>query len=250
MKKIGIIDSGIGGLSLLHQMIEQSLNADYFYISDTHNVPYGEKPQSFMLKQMIEMSHKLLSKNVDAIFIACNTATVSTIDELRKSFEIPYIGIEPYINYLNHEPSSGKMAIILTPATARSDRFQKLVSQYDPSAKVDIHTPPNLALLIESLQFKNFKDIKNEIDKELKPLKTKGYEKLILGCTHYPILKNYIENELSLKTIDPAIKVIEQIKRILEITNSNKINQEFWANFDNSTSWHKYKIDDFNFLKL
>ena len=64
MKKIGIIDSGIGGLSLLSQLIGQSLDAEYFYISDTHNVPYGEKPQSFLLEKMIEMSEKLIFKNV------------------------------------------------------------------------------------------------------------------------------------------------------------------------------------------
>ena len=249
MKKIGIIDSGIGGLSLLSQLIGQSLDAEYFYISDTHNVPYGEKPQSFLLEKMIEMSEKLILKKVDAIFIACNTATVSTIDQLRQQFQIPYIGIEPYINYLNHKSSPGKLAIMLTPATANSSRFKNLVEKFDPNGEVYIYTPAQLALIIEKLQSKSFDQLKHQIDSELAQLKDRNFEKLILGCTHYPIIKNYIEEELGLKTIDPAEQVINHLKKTLELENSNKINQEFWANFDNSTSWHKYKIDDFNFLK-
>lgn len=250
MKKIGLIDSGIGGLTLLRELIHHKIEAEYLYLSDTHNVPYGEKPQSFLLEKMTIMSEKLITKNVDAIVIACNTATAETIDDLRMKFDIPFIGIEPYINYLNHTEAIEKTALILTPATARSQRFINLKGKYDPSGSIDIIILDRLALIIEKLMNYEFKELEPQIYNEISPLMNKGYKKLILGCTHYPIIKHYLEEKLKLETVDPSINVINHIKNQFKLEAQGVNPPIFYANFDNSDQWQDYRLSNFKFLNL
>jgi len=170
MKKIGILDSGIGGLSLLNEILSQNFLAEYYYISDNENMPYGNKSQDFMLKRIRVLVQKLLDKNVEAIIIACNTATAETIDKLRVEFDLPFFGIEPYINYLNHSHDEN-LALILTEATYNSKRFQLLTQKLDSNNKVKIFPLKNLALTIEKLKEVPFSEIEKDVYKELSFIK-------------------------------------------------------------------------------
>lgn len=250
MNSIGIIDSGIGGLTILKQLISKNLDANFYYISDEDNVPYGGKSQTFMLSRMKEMTEKLIKKNVQGILIACNTATAETIDHLRNHYKIPFIGIEPYINYINKlDTKEKKLGVILTQATFNSNRFKNLVISLDPKKLISIYPLQELALLIEKLKYSKFEDIKQKVDKELLILKDQELTHLILGCTHYPILSKYIESTLDLVTIDPSAFVIDQLieslgLKILKKTNKN----EFYYNANNSSLWKKTDLKSLIFI--
>jgi glutamate racemase len=250
MRKIGVIDSGVGGLTLLRDIMGLNASAQFYYISDEDNVPYGDKSQDFMLNQMIHMTNKLLEVGVEGIVIACNTATAETIDRLRLLFKIPFVGIEPYINYINKSelaPNSN-VGLILTPATFRSKRFQELRLKYDPANRVDVIPMKYLALLIESLKWKSFDQIKAEIDTEISLLKDKKFDYLILGCTHYPIIQNYLEEHLNLKTIDPARSVAQHIVKSFNLF-TNYEGKQFKYNPNLSDKWIDVTFSSFNFFK-
>lgn len=227
-KKIGVIDSGIGGTSLLFELLERSFNADYFYLSDSKNVPYGGKSQDFMLERMELMLASL--PELDACVIACNTLTAQTIEKLREKAKFQIFGIEPYINYINHRVNkTEKVALIATVATAHSERFKALVEKYDPTHEVEIFPLADLAMLIE-----NYKNIDwKKIDEELSVLMNRNIDKLILGCTHYPLIKKHIESYLDLNTIDPNGAVVNHIANILKLEKGQS--QAFFRfNFEDS----------------
>ena len=250
MKKLGIIDSGIGGLTLLKQLIKSNFDAEFWYISDENNVPYGEKSQVFMLSQMREMTKKLITQDVEGILIACNTATSETIDDLRSEFSLNFVGIEPYLNYINKEDVNPEknIALILTQATFRSERFKKLKSEKDPNGIIDIYPQKNLAILIESLKSENFNSIKDEVLEELKFLKNKRYDHVILGCTHYPIISNFIETTYNTSTVDPAQNVANRFAQVLGLSEGKNKNNYFRYNPNNSNTWKTIHIEELSFL--
>ncbi len=243
MKKIGILDSGIGGFSILKDLIDSNLAAEYFYISDNDNVPYGEKGQDFILVRLRLMVKKLMEAHVNAIVIACNTATVETINQLRAEFEMKFVGIEPYINYLNHSESK-RLALILTTSTFRSKRFSYLKQTHDPEGRVDIYPLKGLALVVERLLNKPFESIQKEIDEELKAIDFEKYDGLILGCTHYPLIKNHIESTYKIKTIDPNKSVIRHLCSEL-LLKEGAHNDEFALDLKVQGEWKKANIKDF-----
>lgn len=251
MKKIGLIDSGIGGLTLLSGLLKHKINATFYYISDSNNVPYGDKPQDFMLNQMNDMVNKLTKIGVDAIIIACNTLTAETAEKIRANSLIPIIGIEPYLNYLNHPETltTEKIALILTPATYRSQKFCLLREKTDPQHKIDVYPLPKLAVAIESLKTQTFHSIKDVIVSEINLLKVKKYTHLILGCTHYPIIKDFLEEELSLKCIDPSLNVIKHIKTKMGLEINEAISSVIYYNGFNTDEWLQKSISDFPFLE-
>jgi glutamate racemase len=249
--KIGVLDSGIGGLTILGDLINQNYNAKYFYISDSNNVPWGEKSQEFMYDRIRIMVTKLLHYQVQAILLACNTATAETIDKIRAEFPtITFIGIEPYLNYINHfkQQSQNKYALILTQATFKSARFQKLRETLDPAHHVDIYPLANLAMLIESLKTESFTAIKNKVSQEISILKNKGYTHLILGCTHYPIIRDYLEKELNLITINPSLRIVDHLKQVLKLDFITNAEKEFLYNENCGDIWLLKTIEDFSFL--
>ena len=245
MRKIGILDSGLGGFSLLKDLLNDSLEIECFFISDNDNVPYGGKSQAFMLGQIKQMVDRLLLQDVEAIIIACNTATAETIESLRRLYTIPFIGIEPYINYLNHTTDE-RLALILTEATAESQRFKDLSLKFDPSRQVKIYPLKSLALIIERLYEDEFVKLKELISKELEALDFNKIDSLILGCTHYPLIKNYLENTYNIKTIDPSKFVITQLAKKLSLNKTDLKSTTFHYCRTINGEWLKKKIGDFD----
>lgn len=252
--KLGVIDSGIGGLTVVKDLIQNKLNLEIFYISDANNVPYGNKDQDFMYERLSFMTKELLKKKVQAIVIACNTATAKTIQKLREEFPIPFVGVEPYINFINHDENidEHKYALILTEATSQSERFQKLKQRLDPHERIDVYPQKKLALLIEGLAHVEFANIEKEIEAEIFEINNKGYTHLILGCTHYPIIKRFLESKLKLETVDPTPHITHFIQERFGLTNNQmkEIPTSFHYNYDASKRWNIKHLSDFPFLFL
>ena len=250
MKKIGIIDSGIGGLTLLREFLNSAYSAEYFYISDENNVPYGGKSQSFMYERTQMMVDKLMSKEVETIVLACNTLTAETIDKLRSQYSIKFIGIEPYVNYQNKVESIGakKLGLILTPATYASNRFKELQKKFDPEDKITVLPLENLALSIEKLKYDSSEKVYTTLKNELRPLRKLGLSHLILGCTHYPIIKELIERELNVITVDPNKQVSQHLSNVLGLSKSSFAVQKFNYNSDLGDVWQYISLNDFSFF--
>lgn len=252
MKKIGIIDSGIGGLTLLKELQNSCFEAEFFYISDEANVPYGGKSQGFMLERTMLMVDELVKKRIDSIILACNTLTAETIDTLRSRYEISFLGIEPFLNYpnKNYLDDSNTLGLILTPATFSSKRFNDLKDSLDPESKIKIIPLDKLALLIEQLKYVDPVTLREKLIEEISFIKKLKLTHLILGCTHYPIIRNLIEKELGVKTIDPNKNVVNHIESTLSLPRRAKVDLNFFYNPNLSDSWQLVSMEDFKFFDL
>ncbi|WP_223270274.1 glutamate racemase [Colwellia sp. C1TZA3] len=215
---IGIFDSGIGGLSIA-QCIEQQLpHENLLYVADTLYAPYGEKSAEFIQQRVNEIAQWFIAHNAKAIVVACNTATVNAIDQLRAKISIPVIGVEPAIKPATIFSKNKKIAILVTKATAENKRFLALVAQYSHNSDVIIQPCPGLVELIEQDK-RNSPECKLMLLTYLQPLLEKGIDTIVLGCTHYPLIKSLINNICgdSVVIMETAQPVTEQLQRQLAL---------------------------------
>jgi glutamate racemase len=223
---IGIFDSGVGGLSIAQCINQQLPNENLLYVGDTLYAPYGEKSAEFIQQRVNEIAQWFIERKAKAIVVACNTATVNAIDQLRKNISIPVIGVEPAIKPAANLSKNKKVAILATKATAENQRFLALVTQYSNSSEVIVQPCPGLVELIEQDQ-KNSPECKLMLTTYLQPLLDKGVDTIVLGCTHYPLVKNLITEICgnSVMIMETAQPVTEQLKRQLalhQLLNANK----------------------------
>ena len=217
-KKIGIFDSGIGGFSILKELLKELPGHEFYYISDKPNAPYGNKSSQFISERCDQLSQVLFEKKVDLILVACNTATAEGIDLLRSNYEIPFVGIEPFVKAVEGIDLSKeeiKPVVITTKAMHDSERFKKLLKKHDPNAIIHPHACENLASLIELAYEKGMASVEEKLESELQPLKNKGYSHVILGCTHYPLVSNKITQFLEAECISPCVSVAKRVAHIL-----------------------------------
>lgn len=203
--RVGIFDSGIGGLTVLHTLIKNYPNNEYIYFGDTLNLPYGSKTKEELYKLSSNDIEFLLSKNVDIIIIACGTVSSNCLEYLKEKYSIPiYDIISPTIEYLN-KGKYNNIGIIATERTIDSHIFKNNINKEIYEIKT-----PELVPLIEN---NNLKNINNILDNYLKEYKNK-IDILVLGCTHYPVIKESINKYLSNKVelLDMSNLLLEKIK--------------------------------------
>lgn len=211
--KIGIFDSGIGGLTVLRQALTQLPDAHYIYFGDTGRFPYGSKAPKTITQYAIENTLFLLEQKVDAIVVACNTATSCALEKLQSMFSIPILGvIEPAAVEADRVSQNRRIGLIATRATIASKAFQKALTPY-PDAQVYWRSCPLLVTLIEE-QFKEKNITKQLIAYYLQPLLKQKIDTLVLGCTHYPLLKEEIAAVIGheINIIDPAMACVKKLK--------------------------------------
>ena len=223
--KIGIFDSGVGGFSVLLHLFKLLPEASYYYISDDAFAPYGPKSDSVITDRAIIITENLLRCGVELIVVACNTATAASIGQLREKFPLlPFVGVEPYLNayYKIPEgllPNEKKMMVLTTESTGKSERFKRLKERLDPDSQISHYSLKNLARLIEDYYY--HPELKLEFEKkfesELSFLKYENYSYAILGCTHYPLVKEEIEKFLNLKTISPCFHVAQRVADLMKL---------------------------------
>ena len=211
--KIGIFDSGIGGLTVLKTLINKYPNNEYIYYGDTINLPYGNKT----IEELQELSSKdvefLINKQVDIIIIACGTVSSNCLDYLKNKYQTPiYDIISPTINYLNNSRHTN-IGIIATNRTIDSHIFKNNLNKEKNIYEI---ATPDLVPLIENNNLFKINDI---LDKYLSKYKDK-IDILVLGCTHYPSIYNHINKYLNnkIKLLDMSIPLSDK----LSINNNNK----------------------------
>ena len=218
-----MVDSGVGGFSVLAELYKLMPAEHYYYLSDQENAPYGNKETNFLKQRLHLLSDELLKEEVDLIVVACHTATAEAIESLRSSYQIPFVGIEPYLNVLNKRQSPNEEFVVLvTEATARSKRFLDLKLRLDPSSLINIYACKKLASLIESYFHDEMTkgDFEVELKSELElinnlKLRQPSLSSAILGCTHYPLVMRQIEETTGLKTLFPGEAIARRTKERL-----------------------------------
>ena len=186
--KIGIFDSGIGGLSVLHEAYHYLPEQNYIFYADTEHVPYGLKTPEQILEYSIGITEFLLDKGVDAIVVACNTATSVAIKELRKRYNIPILGMEPAVKPAVEGTDKKRIMVIATPVTIREDKLKDLLHRVDEHHRVDLLPMPRLVEFAERAEFDS-DEVLNYIKKQFEPYNMEEYCAHVLGCTHFNYFK-------------------------------------------------------------
>ncbi|WCL50262.1 glutamate racemase [Leptospira sp. GIMC2001] len=198
--RIGITDSGYGGLSMVSEFLWRELNLEIVYYGDLQNAPYGNKSKTTVQKHVSDSVDFLLSNDVDIILLACNSATAVAVDYLRDKYPIPIFGMEPAIKPALSEVPGKKIAVLATKLTLEEDKFLSLKNKIDPMNRVIPIPCPGLADLIDQKNWDAaFEYLKNRIY-ECDLLDVSAF---VLGCTHYIYLKEFIRKEF------PAIKIFD-----------------------------------------
>ena len=214
-RPIGMFDSGVGGLTVLKEVINSNPNEDIIYLGDTKRFPYGSKSKESIIELTKNGIDFLISKNVKAIIIACGTATSQALEEMKKIYRIPIIGIiDPTVKYIKEKENLRNIGIIATSGTIRSKGWQTNILKQIPKAKIKNKACPLLAPMAEE----------GWTDNEIAKLTIKEYLKdvkdvdcLVLGCTHYPLFKKIIVEELgeNVEIINTGEMVSKDLKEIL-----------------------------------
>lgn len=207
-RPIGMFDSGVGGLTVLKEVKKLLPNEKIIYLGDTKRFPYGSKSKDAIIEASRNCVKYLIEKNVKLIVIACGTATSQSIDILKKEFEIPIIGIiEPTVDYLEKQVKSKEtIGVIATQGTIRSNAWEEKILEKIENVKVLSEATPLLATMAEQ-GWTNNKVAKCTIKEYMKCFKK--IDRLILGCTHYPLFEKIIKKELG-KKVD-VINVGEKV---------------------------------------
>jgi len=217
-KAIGIFDSGMGGLTVVKEVIANLSNEKIVYFGDTARVPYGPKSKETVIRFSIENILFLLNHNVKLIIVACNTASSVALADIEKNFKVPIMGvIEPGVKEALRISKNKRIGIIGTKTTIKSMAYERQLKKLDPKIKVFSQACPLFVSLVEEGWLKT-KITRQIVMEYLLPLKKKNIDTIILGCTHYPLLKPVIQEVLGpkVKLIDSARQVADEAKQILE----------------------------------
>lgn len=215
---IGIFDSGLGGLTVLREVRKRLPGEDLIYFGDTARVPYGTKSQEAVRRYSLEIAKFLTGKNVKMIVVACNTASAIALDALKRKISVPLLGVViPGSKAALRKTENNKIAIIGTEATIRSKSYQRMLVKYsNRPLKIYAKACPVFVPLVEEGWLDN-KPASDTALIYLSGLKSSGIDTLILGCTHYPLLKPLIKNTIGkdISVIDSADATARETEKIL-----------------------------------
>lgn len=218
---IGVFDSGIGGLTVAHEIMRQLPREHIVYFGDTARVPYGPKSPDTVCRYSTEIAGFLRDQEVKAIVIACNTATAHALPVLRERLTIPVIGVvEPGARAAVRASPGGHIGVIGTSGTIRSGAYERAIRALDPDARTTARACPLLVPLIEEGWIDH--PVTRQIAQEyLQPLIDEEITALVLGCTHYPLLKSLFCSVLgpNVALIDSAAETAAELARILRELN-------------------------------
>jgi glutamate racemase len=214
---IGVFDSGVGGLSVLDEIQQLLPHESLLYVADCGHIPYGEKTPAFILERSRLVAEFFRSQGAKAFVIACNTATVAAVADLRLDFpDWPLVGMEPAVKPAAAATRSGVVGVLATTGTLQSAKFAALLDRFATDVRVITQPCPGLVELIETGDLTS-PALRQLLQGYIEPLLNAGCDTIILGCTHYPFLKPLLAQMLppSVILIDTGAAVARQLKRLL-----------------------------------
>jgi len=212
MLRIGVFDSGLGGLTVVQSLSQVIKGAELFYIADTKNAPYGEKTQEQILQYSLEITDYFIKHHqIDALVVACNTATSAAISKLREKYpKLILVGTEPAIKPAIEQTKTRMVGVLATPATLRGDKYQALVEKLSSIKKIKLFEQacPRLVEHIENGTLES-RECMILLETWLSPMRDEDVDTIVLGCTHYPlaskVIRKMMKKEVNLLDSGKAI---------------------------------------------
>src|SRR6185295_2447620 len=217
-RAIGVFDSGIGGLTVLHEIIKTLPRENTVYLGDTARSPYGTKSVDTVLRYSLENSEFLVEKGVKIVVVACNTSTAVALEHLQRELALPVVGvIEPGVRRALGSTKNNKIGVIGTEATVQSGAYTRALKAADASVEVYSRACPLFVPLVEEGWTDN-QVVEMTVKAYLESFKQSGIDTLILGCTHYPLLKKSIRKFLGggVRLVDSAEETAKQVAAMLK----------------------------------
>ena len=218
MARIGIFDSGSGGLSVYRELQKLLPLEQYRYYADNSHCPYGEKSPLYIQRRARFITERFLDWKADIIVVACNTATAAAIATLRREYpDVPFVGMEPAVKPAALGTETGVIGVLDTAGTLKGSKYLNTRGLYESDVKIVEHVGQGFVELVERGVLDG-PEAENTVKASLKPLLDAGADRIVLGCTHYPFLKPVIErlSGPGVQVIDPAPAVARQTLRILQ----------------------------------
>ncbi len=219
---IGVFDSGVGGISVLQHIHSLLPHEHLIYVADSKHAPYGSKTPAEITERCFILADYLIAKNIKALVVACNTATAAAIDAMREKytlpdFNFPIIGMEPAVKPAAEASNNGVIGVLATVGTLKSAQFAALLESYGRNVKVVTQACVGLVECIERGEI-NTPNTQALIQQYCAPLLAEGADTIVLGCTHYPFVREVIRDAVgkNVSLIDTGAAVANQLKRQLQ----------------------------------
>lgn len=224
---IGVFDSGVGGLSVLRHIRAQCPQEDLLYFADSAHAPYGEKSEAYVVERSLAIAEFLLSLGAKALVVACNTATVAAIKAVRARYpELPVVGVEPGLKPAAAASHNGKVGVLATARTLQGEKFLQLREQISSATGAEFLLQPAVGL-VDQIELGDLHSpaIAAMLEHYIAPLLDQGADTLVLGCTHYPFVRDGIQRVLNehgrgdVQLVDTGDAVARQLVRLLTAAN-------------------------------
>lgn len=228
--KIGIFDSGIGGLSVLHEAMRRYPGVEYLYYADCVHVPYGEKEPEEVIGFVREILQFLIAEGAQAVVIACNTATSVAVGQMREEFSIPIIGMEPAVKRALDLFPSGRVLAAATPITVRGEKMHVLLEKFDDAHRADLLALPELVRFAERGEFSG-EAVTEYLRAALAGYDPDAYCAFVLGCTHFNYFKDTLRTLLptQVRLLDGVDGVVRRLAACVEMpASAEKIPPRFF----------------------
>lgn len=212
---IGIFDSGLGGLSVAIEIRKRLPDEHLFYLADSAYCPYGGRPLEEIRERSLSVTQALIDRGAKIVVVACNTASGAAIEALRETFSVPIVGLEPAVKPAANSSRTGKIAVLATPATLKTERFYRLVDNHGSEVEVVRIPCPGFVELVESGELNGERAL--AVIQEVIGDLADGADQLVLGCTHYPFLREALASVVGegVEILDSGAAVARQVERVL-----------------------------------
>lgn len=223
-RPIGVMDSGVGGLTVTKELLKAFPNESFLYVADVLGYPYGDKKLEDTREYILDAFDILIENDVKMIVIACNTATAAIIDIATEKYDIPILGvIEAASRNANNVTKNNKVLVLATVGTVDSKFYDKALTATNKNLEVASIGCPKFAPFIEALSYKDEEAALKVIDETLNEFKSNQSDTVILGCTHYPILKNHLEKYFNYQKVfvDSAAETIKDVTKKMDEDDSH-----------------------------
>lgn len=223
---VGVFDSGVGGLTVLEELVKILPSYSFIYFADTKNCPYGPKGKDEIIRFSANITRFLIGQGSNTIVVACNTATASAIDYLRANFSIPFVGMEPAVKPAALATKTKSIGVLATEGTFNGRLYRETTAKYAANINVFYQVGEGLVELVEEGK-SNSLEAKELLSKYIKPMIDENVDHLVLGCTHYPFFTETLKQILPKKVeiVNPAPAVAKQTLRIQEELFMEKTNE-------------------------
>lgn len=220
MALIGIMDSGVGGLSVFREIRKVLPQERYIYFADNAHCPYGEKTPEYIQDRLRRITNYFLWRGADAMVLACNTATAAAIEKLRAEYPIPFIGMEPAVKPAALGTETGVIGILATAGTLKGSKYLTTKGRFEGEVRIEERVGHGFVELVESGELSG-PHAEQVVRASLAPLLDEGADRIVLGCTHYPFLLDTLrkvaaeDGHPDVRFIDPAPAVARRLADVI-----------------------------------